>query len=141
MRRALLISLAAAALCSAPALAKPRDIAGAWTGAYAYDSTFSDAVEFQANLAAEGKRFTGKTSEPNTFGDPTVARLGADLRGDLGADGTVSFLKTYDGSGGASHDVEYRGALQGDGCIKGSWFIGAVTGPFRMCPARGGLIS
>jgi hypothetical protein len=125
----------------APAVAKPRDFSGAWTGAYAYDSTFADAVEFEANLTADGARFTGKTSEPNTFGDPIAARLGANLRGDLGADGSVSFRKTYDGSGGVSHDVEYRGALQRDGCIKGSWFIGAVTGPFRMCPGSGGLIS
>jgi hypothetical protein len=47
-------------------------------------------------------------------------------------DGTVSFIKTYDGTGGHSHSVAYSGVLSEDyNEIEGDWLIQSPRRVFR----------
>lgn len=124
-----LVALAAIA----PASAQGAGLTGVWSGYYGYDAQ-SDRVPFQAKLSAAGSSFAGTTIEPNTFGEPSTMFLTANVVGQVGANGAVSFVKTYDGTGGQSHSVEYRGTLAPNGqCISGAWAIGEAKGPFRVC--------
>ena len=42
------------------------------------------------------------------------------------------FTKTYDGTGGAEHDVEYSGDLNRERSASGSWNIGDLKGRFTL---------
>lgn len=133
--RAALAALAMMGICAGPALAASDDLSGAWSGFYAYDG--ADEVEFDAVVTHRNGKLTGKITEPNTFGAPGVARLSATFEGDVDVTGIVQFVKTYDGTGGVSHDVQYVGKLIEEGrCIVGAWRIDQSSGPFQMC--RGG---
>ena len=128
---AAILGLASSAFAQAPAAPS-----GVWTGYYGYDSQ-GRMIPFQAKLAAKGAEFTGGVTEPNTFGDPAVLFLTADISGGVAeAGGKVRWIKTYDGTGGPSHSVEYSGAYDADGCIEGLWRIGVANGPFKMCSAQ-----
>lgn len=117
----------------APASGQSAGLTGVWSGYYGYDGQ-STRVPFQAKLSAAGSSFAGTTIEPNTFGDPTTMFLTANVVGQAGGNGAVSFVKTYDGTGGQSHSVEYRGTLSPSGqCISGAWAIGEAKGPFQVC--------
>jgi hypothetical protein len=140
LRRAVWIGLIGAGFTAQTAAAKPRHsvqtLRGDWVGRYVYGDvdplTAAEGVAFEAKLKPErrGRGFIGATSEPNTFGDPSAKKLFADLRGQFDPDGSlVSFLKTYNGVGGVSHSVEYRGVLRDRGArIVGTWAIGGGTG-------------
>ena len=132
-------ALAAAAMfgLATPALAAPAPLTGIWTGFYGYDGQ-ANIVQFQARLSAGGAfAFTGATIENNTFGDANVLFLTANLKGVKNdTTGRVSFAKTYDGTGGQSHTVQYDGAYDSSGaCVAGTWKIDGAGGPFRMCTA------
>lgn len=108
-------------------------LSGVWVGYYGYDA-IPKQVEFQMKLSASGSRFSGASVEDNTFGDASVLFLTATLIGSVGPGGAVQFTKTYDGTGGQSHSVEYGGALDSTGhCISGKWHIAQTSGPFKMC--------
>jgi hypothetical protein len=105
-----------------------------WRGTYVY-GTGQPPVQFTLFItSSRGARFEGVIVEPNTFGDRAFAELFADVSGsDNGA--TFSFAKTYDGTGGQSHTVQYSGELAGGGSDRahGTWATGgALTGTFEM---------
>lgn len=118
---------------AAPAWAQAgASLTGVWSGYYGYDGQ-PDRVPFQAKLSAAGATFAGTTIEPNTFGEPSTMFLTANVVGQS-ANGVVSFVKTYDGTGGQSHSVSYRGTLSANGqCVSGTWTIDAAKGPFQVC--------
>jgi hypothetical protein len=134
------IFLAAAMLCLALMGASPlasaqsaAGLSGVWVGYYGYDAD-PNKVEFQMKLRPAGSGFSGASVEDNTFGDPSVLFLTANISGSLGAGRAVIFTKTYDGTGGQSHSVQYNGVLSASGkCISGKWRIGQGSGPFEMC--------
>ncbi len=107
---------------------KPKttyDFTGSWRGAYAYTlSNNKVTVDFTAVISMEGGWFSGRISEPNTFGDKTSDKLYANIRGALMEDGRVIFLKKYDGTAGVSHFVLYEAQLdQSRGTVRGKWSI------------------
>ena len=133
MMRAALAGMAMFAVVAGGAAAQAPSLDGPWVGQYSYDDG-ATTVEFKATLKSDGDEFAGTTSEPNTIGDKSVAQLTANLSGIIGPNGAVNFVKTYDGSGGVNHSVDYVGYLETSGrCIRGIWHIGDTSGPFRMC--------
>lgn len=101
-----------------------------WSGQYGY-STGQAAVPFTLTLhaAADGS-FTGLTTEPATFGNGSSRALVADVSGSMNGR-RIYFKKTYDGSGGQSHTVEYNGTLSPDGHImSGTWKLDTLSGSF-----------
>jgi hypothetical protein len=105
--------------------AKELSIAGSWTGAYHYPDDALPPVRFNFKIEQQADRVTGKMKEPNVFGDPNEEFLYANCRGTLDREKrTVTFTKTYDGTAGISHDVEYSGKLSDNGSrIEGTWSI------------------
>jgi hypothetical protein len=101
-----------------------------WSGQYGY-STGQAAVPFTLTLhaAADGS-FTGLTTEPATFGNGSARALTADVSGSINGR-RIYFKKTYDGSGGQSHTVEYNGTLSPDGhTMSGTWKVDTLSGSF-----------
>lgn len=98
---------------------------GSWSGVYHYPDDTMPPVRFNFKIVQEGDGITGKMKEPNTFGDPNEAYLYANCRGKVDREKrTVTYIKTYDGTGGISHDVEYTGKLNEKGTrIDGMWTI------------------
>ncbi|HWA23346.1 MAG TPA: hypothetical protein VG735_13200 [Caulobacterales bacterium] len=128
--------LAATLMCGAIAFAQApaAGLRGLWVGYYAYSDGRPDRVQFQLKASRAGAAFTATTIEPNTFGSKDALFLTADVAGTVSADGGVRFTKTYDGTGGQTHSVEYSGMFDASKrCISGNWRINAATGPFRLC--------
>jgi hypothetical protein len=128
---------AAAAVSRSPDAAptgQRSSMAGEWAGTYQYDAPEAGpAVNF--TLVAKqgtGARWSGRTSEPNTFGDPSAAELYGNVEGTV--DGArIRFTKRYDGTGGQSHAVQYEGVLDGShGTVQGHWRTRGVTGTFQL---------
>lgn len=110
-------------------------IEGVWRGWYHYPNDSQPRVPFELSVTATNRNaFEASLREPNTFGDASSQELFADATGVVAPDGVVSFTKTYDGSGGVSHSVNYNGRLSADGQeVIGSWSIpGSGTGRFEM---------
>ncbi|MDP6391191.1 MAG: caspase family protein [Alphaproteobacteria bacterium] len=108
-----------------------------WSGRYFYGKNNRQSVPFELDLKQEGTTITGRITEPRTFGNPTSNELYATIFGSIESDGSVRFTKTYDGTAGVSHSVEYVGLLQGSGErreISGTWRIKRTSGPFTMRP-------
>jgi hypothetical protein len=126
---ALLLLISQASADTAPLAkvvdAKELSIAGAWAGVYHYPDDALPPVRFNFKIEQQGDKITGKMKEPNTFGDPNEEFLYANARGSLDkAKRTVTYTKTYDGTGGISHDVEYSGKVSDNGMrIEGMWVI------------------
>jgi hypothetical protein len=128
---AIVLGLTGAAFAQARA-----PLSGLWVGYYSYDGQGA-IVQFQAKLAGAGASFAGATIEPNTFGTSDVLFLTANVTGSADAAGKVSFIKTYDGTGGQTHSVQYAGTFEpGGACVSGTWRLDAASGPFRMCVAQ-----
>lgn len=130
-----------AMLSGAPAAsAQGAGINRVWLGYYGYNDGRADRVQFQLKLRGAGEAFTGTTIEPNTFGSPNALFLTANVAGKVAGD-AVMFKKTYDGTGGQSHSVDYVGVFDATHrCIAGTWRIGDATGPFKVC-TDAGLVS
>src|ERR1043165_6970774 len=103
---------------------------GVWTGHYFYPKIFgfielSPPVKFTAVFEKNGDMFGGRIFEPNTFGRRSAEHLEADMTDmSIADDGAVSFVKKYNGMGGARHKVHYKGTLSPDGSsIAGRWRI------------------
>jgi hypothetical protein len=108
---------------------------GIWSGTFHYPrGDGRDAVNFNMILVHEGKGFTGFMKEPNTFGNGDEPWLQAGFKGRIDEEtGRLMITKTYDGTGGVSHAVEYSGMPARDGSkIEGSWTIGDFGGPFVL---------
>lgn len=92
-----------------------------WTGRYMYGG--ENGVVFRMKISASGDRFQGRTCEVATFGDGSSPNLYANIVGTV-TGGIVRFKKTYDGTGGVSHSVDYVGLMTSDGrSVAGTWII------------------
>lgn len=111
-------------------------LAGTWQGVYSYPDQGRDPVAFTMTLEVRGDTCRGRSEEPNTFGAPSVTHLYANVECQV-VDGTLSprliFKKTYDGTGGQTHSVDYLGDLSPDSrSVTGTWRIGTQSGRFSL---------
>jgi hypothetical protein len=110
------------------ALVKLGKLSGKWKGTYYYPNDGMGSVDFDMRVVhAAGDKLTATIKEPNTFG-PNPAQephLYAKCKGSFdGAARRLSWTKTYDGTDGISHSVEYAGDLSEDGkAVEGTWTI------------------
>lgn len=125
-------ALAAFALSIAFVQAGPAaaDMLPEWAGTYGYEDG-RKAVPFFLTLSQNGKILTGHIDEVQTFGArSTDDTLRAKIIGSV--DGhKVKFTKTYDGTGGQTHSVTYRGTLVVEGefmFMFGTWRLGSDVG-------------
>jgi hypothetical protein len=107
-------------------------LTGDWTGGY-LSSDGNDVNTFDVTFDQRGARLNGTVVEVNAIGDVSkVLFLTSTLTGSVNGDQVV-FTKTYDGSGGVSHSVIYRGVLEPNGRrIRGSYDASGATGSFEM---------
>lgn len=115
-----------------PAAAQQGNLSGAWKGGYVGQDG-ADANIFDVTLRQNGTALSGAIVEINAIGNADEALfLTSTLTGSV-ANGAVSFVKTYDGSGGVSHSVSYTGQLDATGRrIRGVYNAGGATGQFEM---------
>jgi hypothetical protein len=127
------LALAAISVLAIAPCAAAQDLSGAWTGGY-FSSDQSDVNAFQMTLKSAGSAFTGTAVESNGFGDASkVLFLTSMIQGTVKPDGSVNFVKTYDGSGDVSHSVSYTGRVSASGRrIQGAYDAGGATGRFEM---------
>lgn len=110
-----------------------ENLTGVWHGQFDYPVAHP-AGPFTATLLELGAHLSGSVHEPD---DGTDAAPGGTLFALIEgrrSGSRVSFVKTYDGSGGRSHSVRYEGVLSPDGSeIEGRWTISAGwSGKFLM---------
>jgi hypothetical protein len=141
MSRALSLALV---LCSSvPALAQDTavgkqapqgSLTGLWRGWYYYPEDALRPVCFQLVLVQSGSTTAGFIKEPNTFGQRREPWLHATFKGSFDEkEKKLNFTKTYDGTGGESHDVVYSGTLSNDGTkLEGNWDINGTGGKFTL---------
>lgn len=134
MSAAVAAFLVAVAALSVMQPAQSQDLARVWTGYYHYNDG-RQPVPFRMTLQVNGNSFRGRVTEPATFGTG-ASMLSADVVGTITAD-KVTFTKTYDGTGGQTHPVQYYGTLSADGTkISGGWLIETMSGTFIATVAR-----
>lgn len=92
-----------------------------WKGSYGYIDGRAP-VPFTLTLTTKGKEISGRIIEPATFGDGSSDKLIANIGGTSSVYEVV-FTKTYDGTGGQTHSVSYRGAFDGK-TMYGLWQVG-----------------
>ena len=114
-----------------PAMAQASStLSGVWRGVYWGGD--NQVTQFQATLRQTGGALSGSIVEDNNFSAEHIPFLLATISGSANGD-TVSFTKTYDGTGGASHTVNYTGRILSNGRrIAGTWSIGATSGQFEL---------
>ena len=115
--------------------AKPTVLIEHWMGEYFYpkNSTQKKPVAFELTLTKVGKKIRGKMAEPNTFGENGFDKLFANVKGTISNSGKVSFKKTYDGTAGVKHSVQYIGIISKDkASVLGTWHIKDISGDFKM---------
>ena len=106
-------------------------LTGLWNGLFSYPQLF-EPTSFVAILIEQGARFSGTTREPCIRGPALGGLLYAAIEGHREGAG-VSFIKTYDGTGGWTHSVTYEGLLNGDATeIEGRWKTSGWSGKFLM---------
>jgi hypothetical protein len=110
----------------------PKRLTGLWKGTYKYpEDSDQKPVHFQMVLIQEGDKVAGFIKEPNTFGKIAEEPwLHATFKGTYDAkEGKLTFTKTYDGTSGVDHEVEYTGKLSQDRKkVEGTWAIGDKGG-------------
>jgi hypothetical protein len=120
---------------------KTQSLTGVWHGLYSYDLA-SAPVYFVATLMSGAGWISGTSHEAINEIVGQALTLFASLEGSI-VGAKVSFIKTYDGSGGWSHSVPYEGTLSPDGTeIEGRWEIiekgyMQVSGRFLMIRSNG----
>ena len=115
-------------------------LTGVWQGLYSYPGV-GEPTPFTATLIQFGDGFGGSTHEAAVIGRRRRGTLCAVVDGQRNGQ-RVQFTKTYDGSAGWDHCVEYDGAMSADGVeIEGTWKVrGGLSGRFLMTrPAGKGL--
>jgi hypothetical protein len=124
------------ACAASPAVAADDKLQGIWTGSYEYPEGGPPAVKFEMRIAELGGKFVARAAEANTFGENPTAnpKLYADCKGKFNANtNKVSWTKTYDGTDGQVHSVEYGGTLSADGkTIEGTWTLNDLSGKFTL---------
>jgi hypothetical protein len=107
------------------------DLTGRWTGRYYYEDG-RESVPFMVDMYETRGQLEGRISEPNTFGSASSRSLYANLNGAT-EDGIVRFQKTYDGTGGQSHAVNYEGKLDDKKMsVAGRWRLPDASGRFEI---------
>jgi len=107
-------------------VAQDKPLTGLWGGEYAYPKdSGQEPVKFTVVLIQDGNTVAGFMKEPNTFGKRNEPWLHAVFKGRLDQNaGKITFTKTYDGTAGEDHNVEYSGQVSEDGTkIEGTWTI------------------
>lgn len=115
----------------------PDPLSGKWSGRFEYPPGPNSypPVSFDLSVELKNGTFTGRTTEPNTFGDNTTNYLYGDVSGTFNlATGEIFYTKTYDGTGGVNHSVSYRGLLSANkSVIDGRWTLAdGTSGAFRL---------
>jgi hypothetical protein len=132
----LVLSLLPTALRAADEDKDAIALTGQWNGSYAYAAEDGrEPVKFAAVILQRGKEVTGFIREVNTFGVTDDPWLHALLKGTIDPETRqVTFTKTYDGTAGVNHDVEYSAALakDGDSVEGGAWKILDFAGTFEL---------
>lgn len=134
-------ALSLASTATAQTASKPDTpygpMTGIWSGEYRYpEGTGQEPVKFTLILIQEGEVLAGFFKEKNTFGDQSQPWLHATVEGRYAtSDRTFKFTKTYDGTAGPSHDVDYQGRLAAkNGEVEeGTWTLEKkLSGTFTM---------
>jgi hypothetical protein len=113
------------------AAAATTDITGAWRGSF-FEAGREIVFDVDISPGAAGA-FSGTITETNPFGMGGDGALVTQIDGQLRSDGSVSFVKAYNGAGGMTHRVQYEGRLEDGGrTIVGAWDTGRTRGDFRM---------
>ena len=114
-----------------------KSLTGVWQGLYSYPGQ-GEPVSFVATLIEAGSFVSGATHETCAIETGGASTLYAMLSG-VRRDGSLTFTKSYDGSSGWKHKVEYDGRLNGDATeVEGRWHIGgALAGRFMMIRSPG----
>lgn len=117
-----------------------HDLSGTWQGRYSYFDP-REPVAFVAVVIDAAGSLGGTIHERCSEGEAAGGYLYAALSGQH-AGSAVSFIKTYDGTGGWKHSVGYEGTINEHGTeITGHWQLqdqwGVWTGPFLMMRANG----
>jgi hypothetical protein len=116
-------------------------LTGVWHGLYSYDLAIAP-VYFVATIMSGRGWINGTSHEAANEIAGQALTLFAALEGSL-AGTAVTFVKTYDGTGGWSHSVPYSGTLSPEGLeIEGTWEIKeagymTTTGRFLMIRSHG----
>jgi hypothetical protein len=99
-----------------------QNLTGVWHGLYSYELARAP-VYFVATIMSGGSWISGTSHEAcNEIVGQTLTMF-ANLEGSVEGS-KVSFVKTYDGTGGWNHGVPYTGTLSPDGLeIEGQWQI------------------
>lgn len=103
-------------------------VTGVWRGEFSYPPAEEERppVKFRMVMIQDGNVVVGLIKEPNTFGkrkDEPWLHAGFKGRFDRQT-GKLTFTKTYDGTAGVDHSVEYKGSIARDGItIEGTWII------------------
>ena len=117
-------------------------LTGVWHGLYTYAShPHLPESHFICILIDNGGRLSGTVHETMNHYRSAATEVSAMVDG-AHCGGHVTFLKTYDGTGGQTHSVSYAGVLSSDGEeVEGEWRIdsryGTMTGHFLMIRKRG----
>ena len=114
-----------------------KSLTGVWQGLYSYPGR-GGSVPFVATLIEAGSSISGTTHEICATLESARQTLYAMVSGSR-AGASVVFDKTYDGTAGWVHRVDYEGALNGDATeIEGRWSIdGILQGRFMMIREAG----
>jgi hypothetical protein len=117
---------------------RSENLTGVWHGRFDYPIPHP-SCPFTATLLEFGAHLSGSIHELSDGTDaPAGAMFFAAVEGRR-AGSAVSFVKTYDGTGGRGHAVRYEGVLSPDGTeIEGRWTIpGEWSGRFLMIRTSG----
>lgn len=107
------------------------NMTGLWEGSFSYPGFRGPTTPFVARLQESGGALVGSIMEPDTMGR-SADELEATLTG-MRQGRSVDFTKTYDGSGGASHAVDYVGRIADNGDrVSGVWSLADSDGTFEM---------
>jgi len=110
------------------------DLSGAWNGLYSYPD-WPEPVTFVALVIDVGSQLSGGIHEYEGIVSERRILLHASMNGRR-TGSAVNFLKSYDGTGGWAHSVEYDGSLNDDATeIAGHWYVDGSSGRFVMMRA------
>lgn len=104
------------------AMSDAKDMNGLWTGWYSYQAMEHHSVPVTVWFDEASGVLTGTMLEPNTFADPAIEELSAELAG-MRAGSEVIFTKRYFSAPGV-HDepIRYQGVVDDAfEYIAGSW--------------------
>jgi hypothetical protein len=122
------------------------NLTGVWHGIYNYPPEYGQPEShFVATLLETSGYLSGTIHEVMRFPEGGEAPANASLQG-RNTDARVTFIKSYDGQGGQTHDVDYEGQLNSTfDEIEGKWTLfdeyGAFSGPFLMIRNRGNRVA